>query len=233
MIIERDLDRLSDTYDVVVVGGGITGVCVAREAAGRGPAHAPGRQGRLRSRHEFGHLEVHPRRHPLSRDYEFGVVRESLRERRVLSLPHRTWSQPSLPDAGLALVQAGRGAHRPPGYALYDAARFRPNRHMPREHAHPDAAMDPSRRACCETCRGCTPTSCRARSPITTRSTSIPSACCWRCLSRRPQPAPCCSPTWRPIGSCSDPGGHGRAEEHGLASSTAHRRRHEIQGAPW
>jgi glycine/D-amino acid oxidase-like deaminating enzyme len=35
-MIARDLDRLADPYDVVVVGGGITGVCVAREAAGRG-----------------------------------------------------------------------------------------------------------------------------------------------------------------------------------------------------
>ena len=36
MRIERDLSRLHEPYDVIVVGGGITGVCVAREAAGRG-----------------------------------------------------------------------------------------------------------------------------------------------------------------------------------------------------
>jgi glycerol-3-phosphate dehydrogenase len=36
MRIERDLSRLNDPYDLIVVGGGITGVCVAREAAGRG-----------------------------------------------------------------------------------------------------------------------------------------------------------------------------------------------------
>ena len=36
MRIERDLARLTEPFDLIVIGGGITGVSVTREAAGRG-----------------------------------------------------------------------------------------------------------------------------------------------------------------------------------------------------
>jgi len=129
--IERDLRRLADPYDVVVIGGGITGVCVAREAAGRGLRTL------LVDKGDFGHgtssattryihggiryLETH----------EFAVVRESLRERRILSLaaPHLVRQQRFLMPAWrwsappTALIGAGVG--------LYTALGWDRNRHVP------------------------------------------------------------------------------------------------------
>ena len=85
-MIARDLVRLADPYDVVVVGGGITGVCVAREAAGRGLRTL------IIDKSDFGHGTssatsklIHGGIRYLE-TYEFAVVRESLRERRVLAL---------------------------------------------------------------------------------------------------------------------------------------------------
>jgi glycerol-3-phosphate dehydrogenase len=131
MIIERDLARLADPYDVIVVGGGITGVCVAREAAGRGLRTV------LIDKGDVGHgtssatsKYIHGGIRYLE-TYEFGVVRESLSERRVLALaaPHLVsqqrflmpawkWSKPPT-----ALIGAGVG--------LYTALGFDRNRHMP------------------------------------------------------------------------------------------------------
>ena len=132
MRLERDVSTLDRAYDVVVVGGGITGICVAREAAGRGLRTL------LVDKDDFGagtssattkylhggirYLEQH----------EFGVVRESLRERRILSLaaPHLVqpvrflmpawrWSKPSAP-----LLAAG--------VLAYDALAFDKNWNVPR-----------------------------------------------------------------------------------------------------
>jgi glycerol-3-phosphate dehydrogenase len=131
MRIERDLSRLNEPFDVIVVGGGITGVCVAREAAGRGLSTL------LVEKGDFGggtssattkylhggirYLET----------YEFRVVRESLRERRVLGfaaphlvqqqrflMPAWSWSKPSTP-----LIGAGVG--------LYSVLGFDSNRGAP------------------------------------------------------------------------------------------------------
>ncbi len=110
MRLERRVDALARSFDMVVVGGGITGICVAREAAGRG----------LRvlvvDKDDFGAGTSSATTKYLHggirylEQYEFGVVRESLRERRVLSLaaPHLVqpvrflmpawrWSKPAAP----------------------------------------------------------------------------------------------------------------------------------------
>ena len=131
MIIERDLSRLAEPYDVIVVGGGITGVCVAREAAGRGLRtilvdKGDIGQGTSSATSKYIHGGIR-----YLETYEFGVVRESLRERRVLALaaPHLVtqqrflmpawkWSKPST-----ALIGAGVG--------LYTALGFDRNWHMP------------------------------------------------------------------------------------------------------
>ena len=146
MIIERDLGRLSDSYDVIVVGGGITGVCVAREAAGRGLRTI------LVDKGDVGHgtssatsKYIHGGIRYLE-TYEFGVVRESLRERRVLALaaPHLVtqqrflmpawrWSKPST-----ALIGAGVG--------LYTLLGFDRNRHMPSDMKIPMPRWVPRRR---------------------------------------------------------------------------------------
>lgn len=128
MRIERDLSRLNDPYDVIVVGGGITGVCVAREAAGRGlrtlmieKGDFGGGTSSATSKYLHGGIRY-------LETYEFRVVRESLRERRVLGLaaPHLVeqkrflmpawkWSEPKTPliGAGVALYSAlGYDANR-------------------------------------------------------------------------------------------------------------------------
>lgn len=110
MRLDRDVAALKGAFDLVVVGGGITGVCVAREAAGRGLRTL------LVEKTDFGAGTSSATTKYLHggirylEQYEFGVVRESLRERRILSLaaPHLVqpvrflmpawrWSKPSAP----------------------------------------------------------------------------------------------------------------------------------------
>jgi glycerol-3-phosphate dehydrogenase len=131
MRIERDLGRLSKPFDLIVVGGGITGVNVVREAAGRGL------RALLVDKGDFGSgtssattKYIHGGIRYLE-TYEFRVVRESLRERRVLALaaPHLVqptrflmpawrWSRPAAPLLGA-------------GVLTYDALSFDKNRHAP------------------------------------------------------------------------------------------------------
>lgn len=124
MRIERDLSRLHEPYDVIVVGGGITGVCVAREAAGRGlrtllveKGDFGGGTSSATTKYLHGGIRY-------LETYEFRVVRESLRERRVLGfaaphlveqkrflMPAWKWSKPSTP-----LIGAGVGLYSVLGY---------------------------------------------------------------------------------------------------------------------
>jgi glycerol-3-phosphate dehydrogenase len=89
-VIRRDPSRLDDAYDVLVIGGGVSGVCVAREAALRGLTVL------LVDKGDFGAgtssattKYIHGGIRYLEQR-EFAVVRESLRERRRLALaaPH-------------------------------------------------------------------------------------------------------------------------------------------------
>lgn len=130
-VLSRPVERLREGFDVVVVGGGITGVWVAREAAARGLKVA------LVDRGDFGAETsaattkyIHGGIRYLEQ-YDFAVVRESLRERRILALgaPHLVeqtkfimpawrWSKPSAPLLGA-------------GMALYDLLSFDRNREAP------------------------------------------------------------------------------------------------------
>lgn len=82
--MKRDLAGMSgQTFDLAVIGGGITGACIARDAALRGLSVA------LVDRGDFGHATtaassklIHGGLRYL-RYLQFGVVRDSLRERRV------------------------------------------------------------------------------------------------------------------------------------------------------
>jgi glycerol-3-phosphate dehydrogenase len=72
-------------FDVIIIGGGITGATVAYEAASRGLSVA------LIEKSDFGNATssatskmIHGGLRYLS-TFEFGLVRESLRERRVLT----------------------------------------------------------------------------------------------------------------------------------------------------
>ena len=131
MRIDRQTNWLDDDYDMVVVGGGITGVFVAREAAGRGLRTL------LVDKGDFGHGTssatsklIHGGIRYLE-TYEFRVVRESLRERRILAL-----AATSLVSQQRFLMPAWRWSAPPTaligaGVALYTALAYDRNRDMP------------------------------------------------------------------------------------------------------
>lgn len=89
--MKRDLEAMSaKSYDLVVVGGGITGACIARDAASRGLSVA------LLEKRDFASATtgassklIHGGLRYLQ-NLELGLVRESLRERRIWSntAPH-------------------------------------------------------------------------------------------------------------------------------------------------
>jgi len=119
--IERNVSELSRPFDVVIVGGGITGVSIARETAGRGlrtllVEKGDFGEGTSSATSKFIHGGIR-----YLEQYQFAVVRESLRERRILGLaaPHLVnqtrfvmpawkWSKPGAPliGAGVALYRA-------------------------------------------------------------------------------------------------------------------------------
>ncbi|HEY5048704.1 MAG TPA: glycerol-3-phosphate dehydrogenase/oxidase [Rhizomicrobium sp.] len=123
--MRRDLDRLSrDTFDLLVVGGGITGACIARDAALRGLSVA------LIEKNDFAHATsahnsklIHGGLRYL-RNLDLSLVRESLRERRIWlrTAPHLV-----SPLAFLVPVYGGglrTRASLAAGLSLYDLLAF-------------------------------------------------------------------------------------------------------------
>ncbi|HEY6579145.1 MAG TPA: FAD-dependent oxidoreductase, partial [Rhizomicrobium sp.] len=119
--MRRDLSRLADeVFDLLVVGGGITGAAIARDASLRGLSVA------LIERNDFAHATsahnsklIHGGLRYL-RNFEFGLVRESLRERAawLRIAPHLVRPLPFL----LPLLDARMAARATmsAGLALYD-----------------------------------------------------------------------------------------------------------------
>ena len=104
-------------FDMIVIGGGITGVCLAREASGRGLSvlildKKDFGQGTSSQTTKFIHGGIRYLEH-----YEFGVVRESLRERRILS-----WSAPHLVKNTRFILPAWSGSN--PGALMLGAGVF-------------------------------------------------------------------------------------------------------------
>ena len=88
--IQRSMVEAEQEFDLIIIGGGITGISVAREAASRGLKTI------LLERGDFGSgtsaattKYIHGGIRYLEQ-YDVAVVRESLRERRILALgaPH-------------------------------------------------------------------------------------------------------------------------------------------------
>jgi glycerol-3-phosphate dehydrogenase len=82
--MRRALDRLAnETFDLLIIGGGVTGACVARDASLRGLKVA------LIEKNDFaGATSAHNSKLVHGglrylRNFEFGLVRESLKERRI------------------------------------------------------------------------------------------------------------------------------------------------------
>lgn len=125
----RSLARLAgQTYDLVILGGGVTGACVARDAALRGLRVA------LVEKRDFCSATsgassklIHGGLRYL-KNFEFGLVRESLRERRLWELhaPHLVYPLPML-------LPIYRGAENSltemrAGLTLYDLLAYDRNR---------------------------------------------------------------------------------------------------------
>jgi glycerol-3-phosphate dehydrogenase len=144
--MQRDLTRLAnERFDLLVIGGGITGACIARDAALRGLQIA------LVEKNDFANATsahnsklIHGGLRYL-RNFELGLVRESLRERRIWQriAPHLVqplpflvplygggWKARATLAAGLTLydlLSFDRGwledpAQRLPGHRWLDAA---------------------------------------------------------------------------------------------------------------
>jgi len=138
MAATRNFSKLSQNrYDLLIIGGGITGACIARDAAQRGLTVA------LVEAKDFCHATsaattklVHGGLRYLE-NFEFGLVRESLRERRAWQTiaPHMVKPLPFIvPTYG----HGRRGRLRLDiGLTLYDILSFDrnrlddPNQHLP------------------------------------------------------------------------------------------------------
>lgn len=121
----RDLKRLAnEEFDVHVIGGGATGACIARDAALRGLKVA------LTEKNDFAHATsahnsklVHGGLRYL-RNFELGLVRESLKERRIWQriAPHLVRPLPFLVPLYGGGLQAR--ATLAAGLTLYDLLSF-------------------------------------------------------------------------------------------------------------
>lgn len=97
--MQRDIEALqNDVFDLIVIGGGVTGAAIAWDASLRGLKVA------LLEKKDFGHgtssatsKMIHGGLRYLE-NFEFSVVRESLRERRLLekNIPHLAFPLPFL-----------------------------------------------------------------------------------------------------------------------------------------
>ena len=123
--MRRATDRLAnETFDILIIGGGVTGACVARDASLRGLKVA------LIERNDFANATsahnsklVHGGLRYL-RNFELGLVRESLRERRIWQriAPHLVHPLPFL----VPLYGGGFKARATlsAGLTLYDVLSF-------------------------------------------------------------------------------------------------------------
>jgi len=128
--MKRDLAAMAaKTYDVVVVGGGITGACMARDAAQRGLAVALLEKGDFASATTAASSKLIHGGLRYLQNLEIGIVRESLRERRIWSniAPHlvdpMTFLMPIRTDKGLKDRVA-----KAMGLTLYDWLSYDRNR---------------------------------------------------------------------------------------------------------
>jgi glycerol-3-phosphate dehydrogenase len=78
------LPENNETYDIAVIGGGINGAGIARDAAGRGYRVFLAEQGDLAQGTSSGSTKLIHGGLRYLEHYEFGLVREALREREVL-----------------------------------------------------------------------------------------------------------------------------------------------------
>src|SRR5512142_2287699 len=82
--MRRHLPRLAnENFDLLVIGGGITGACIARDAARRGLSCALVEKGDFSSAASSANSKLIHGGLRYLRNFELSLVRESLRERRI------------------------------------------------------------------------------------------------------------------------------------------------------
>src|ERR1700761_1605143 len=82
--MRRATDRLAnETFDLLIIGGGVTGACVARDAAMRGLKVAVVEKNDFASATSAHNSKLVHGGLRYLRNFEIGLVRESLRERRI------------------------------------------------------------------------------------------------------------------------------------------------------
>jgi glycerol-3-phosphate dehydrogenase len=123
--MRRALDRLAnETFDVLIVGGGVTGICVARDAARRGLKVALVERGDFAAATSAHNSKLIHGGLRYLRNFELGLVRESLRERRIWQriAPHLVHPLPFMVPlfGGGAKARATLAA----GLTLYDILSF-------------------------------------------------------------------------------------------------------------
>src|SRR3569832_301175 len=123
--MRRATDRLAnETFDGLIVGGGITGACVARDAALRGLKVALAERGDFANATSAHNSRLIHGGLRYLRNFELGLVRESLRERRIWQriAPHHVHPLPFL----VPLYGAGAKARATlaAGLTLYDLLSF-------------------------------------------------------------------------------------------------------------
>jgi glycerol-3-phosphate dehydrogenase len=122
---------MPDAYDLAIVGGGIHGACIARDAAGRGLSVLLLERGDLGGATSLGLLQAHPRRPAYLEHLDLRLVREALAEREIPA-GHR----PHLVRPLRFVLPVGPGT-RPArmvrfGLALYDRLSCRRTARQPR-----------------------------------------------------------------------------------------------------
>ena len=117
-----ELAHLAPRYDLVIIGGGITGAGILREAVRTGATRAAGRAGRLRVRH---FVAAPPSwctaACAISRPAQWRLTLESVRERqRLLAEAPGLVDAAAVPDAAVPRRQAGPLASCGSASSLYD-----------------------------------------------------------------------------------------------------------------
>ena len=123
--MRRAIDRLAnETFDLLIIGGGVTGACVARDAAMRGLKVAVVEKNDFASATSAHNSKLVHGGLRYLRNFELGLVRESLKERRIWQriAPHHVHPLPFL----VPLYDAGAKARATlaAGLTLYDLLSF-------------------------------------------------------------------------------------------------------------
>ena len=132
-------------YDIAIIGGGVNGCGIARDAAGRGPLRAARRERRPCARHLLGLDQAHPRRAALSRALRVPPGPRVAAEREVL-LRMRAAHHPAAALRAAASPGAAAGLHDPRS-ASSSTTTSAGASILPRHHAALALARDAGRRA--------------------------------------------------------------------------------------